>query len=69
MLYFSSLKRLFEVTLATEGVSPQAAARLGFGHLEPAALPEYLAGHLGAQPGLTVGIVRCSAETLPVYRP
>lgn len=69
VLYFNSLKRLFKVTLATEGVSPQAAARLGFNHLEPAALPEYLSRRLGAQPGLTVGIVRCSAETLPVYWP
>jgi nickel-dependent lactate racemase len=69
VLYFSSVKRPFKVTLATEGISREAAHQMGFGHLEPEELAGTIAERLKAQPGLTVGIVRHSAETLPVYRP
>jgi nickel-dependent lactate racemase len=69
VLYFNSVKQPFRVTLVTEGVSREAAQRMGFNHLRPAELPNYLARRLAAEPELTVGIVRNSAETLPLYRP
>jgi nickel-dependent lactate racemase len=69
VLYFNSLKQLFKVTLATEGVSRETAQKMGFEHLGPAELPDYLMRRLTAEPNLTVGIVRHSAETLPLYHP
>ena len=68
-LYFNTLKRSFKVTLATEGIPRDVAQRMGFNRLEPGRLPEYLAHRLEAEPDLTVGIVRHSAETLPLHRP
>lgn len=69
VLYFNSLKQPFKVTLATEGISRETAEKMGFGHIPPADLPGYLARRLSAEPDLTVGILRHSAETLPLYRP
>jgi nickel-dependent lactate racemase len=69
VLYFNSLKRLFQVTLVSKGVSRETARKMGFGHLDPTELLDHLAQRLADEPGLTVGIVRNSAETLPVYQP
>jgi nickel-dependent lactate racemase len=69
VLYFNSVKQPFRVTLVTEGVSRETAQKMGFNHLRPAELPNYVARRLAAEPDLTVGIVRNSAETLPLYRP
>jgi hypothetical protein len=69
VLYFNSLKQSFRVTLATEGISRDAAERMGFGHVVPDQISDYLAHRMTTGPALTVGIVRNSAETLPLYRP
>jgi Lactate racemase N-terminal domain len=69
VLYFNSLKQPFRVTLATEGVSRETAGKMGFKALGPSQLSGYLARRLAAEPNLTVGVVRNSAETLPLYRP
>jgi nickel-dependent lactate racemase len=69
VLYFNSLKQPFRVTLASEGISGETAHKMGFHHVEPAALCDYLARRFAAEPDLTVGIVRHSAETLPLHRP
>jgi nickel-dependent lactate racemase len=69
VLYFNSLKRLFRVTLASEGIPHESAEKMGFGHLEPTELSDYLAHRLEAEPDLTVGILRNSTETLPLHQP
>jgi len=69
VLYFNSLKQPFRVTLTTEGLSRETAVKMGFNHVGPSQLSGYLARRLAAEPNLTVGVVRNSAETLPLYRP
>lgn len=69
VLYFNSLKQPFQVTLVTEGISRDTAQKMGFAHLSPDELAGYLVDRLACEPDLTVGIVRNSAETLPLYRP
>jgi nickel-dependent lactate racemase len=69
VLYFNSVKRPFKVTLVTEGISRDTAHKMGFGYLQPDELASTITERFKAQPGLTVGIVRHSAETLPLYRP
>lgn len=69
VLYFNSVKQPFQVTLVTEGISRATAGKMGFNHLEPAELSDYLANRLVAEPDLTLGILRQSTETLPLYRP
>jgi nickel-dependent lactate racemase len=69
VLYLNSLRQPFRVTLATEGISRDTAERMGFGHIQPADLSDYLARRLTVEPDLTVGILRHSAETLPLHRP
>jgi nickel-dependent lactate racemase len=68
-LYFNSLKQPFRVTLATEGISGDTAEKMGFSHVQPVDLSDYLARRLAAEPELTVGVLRYSAETLPLHRP
>jgi nickel-dependent lactate racemase len=68
-LYRNDVKRHCRVTVASEGVSCETAQEMGFNHIEPAQLSDYLAHRLVAAPGLTVGILRNSAETLPMYQP
>ncbi|MFW6082605.1 MAG: nickel-dependent lactate racemase [Chloroflexota bacterium] len=67
-LYFNSLKHSFSVTLLTDGISPETAQRMGFGHLRPSELSDYLSDRFKDRPDLTVGIVRQSVETLPLCR-
>jgi nickel-dependent lactate racemase len=69
VLYFNSVKRPFKVTLATEGIPRDTAHKMGFNHIEPTGLSEYLARRVAADPDLAVGILRQSTETLPLYRP
>jgi len=69
VLYFNSVKRSFRVTLVSEGIPSAVAQKMGFNHLEPAELLGYLTDRLAAESNLSVGILRHSAEVLPLYKP
>ena len=68
-LYFNTIRRSCRVTLVSEGINRETARRMGFQHVSPAELAGYLARRLAATPGLAVGVVRHSAEILPLHRP
>jgi nickel-dependent lactate racemase len=68
-LYFNTIKKSFRVTLVSEGISTETARKIGLNSVQSSALSDYLARRLAAEPELTVGIVRHSAETLPIYQP
>jgi len=69
VMYFNSAKRLFAVTLVSEGISPAEAGKMGFRHLAPSQLPDYLQRRLDESPEASVGILRDSAEVLPIQEP
>ena len=69
VMYFNSAKRLFAVTLVSEGISPAEAGKMGFRHLVPSQLPDYLQRRLAESPEASVGILRDSTEVLPLQQP
>jgi hypothetical protein len=54
------------VTLVTEGIPPPVCESMGFRHILPAQLNSYLGQQLKNNPKLKIGILRQSAEVLPV---
>jgi nickel-dependent lactate racemase len=54
------------ITLVTEGLSPELCADLGFGHVYPEAFGDYVRQRLASHPDLKIGILRQSAEVLPI---
>jgi lactate racemase len=62
----NDIKAKMQITLVTEGIAPELCARLGFRHVYPADLAAYLSGRLAENPRLKVGILRQSAEVLPI---
>jgi nickel-dependent lactate racemase len=68
-IVLNDLREKMSITLVTEGISPALAARLGCRHVWPADLNQYLQGRLAEEPDLKIGILRQSAEVLPLYRP
>ncbi|MCC7355935.1 MAG: nickel-dependent lactate racemase [Anaerolineae bacterium] len=68
-IVLNDLREKMSITLATEGLSPALAARLGCKHVKPGDLNRYLRERLAQEPGLKIGILRQSAEVLPVFRP
>jgi hypothetical protein len=67
-LAINHIKRLFQVTIVSEGLTPAMAEAMGFRHVAPSALEDYLRGRLAQAPDLRLGVLRQSAEVLPVLR-
>ncbi|MCZ6672810.1 MAG: nickel-dependent lactate racemase [Verrucomicrobia bacterium] len=65
-LYLNSSKRAVNVTLVTEGIPKETVEKLGFRHLRPSDLAEYLTFRLAEDPNATLGIVHNSAEVVPL---
>lgn len=65
-LYFNSAKRMFKVTLVSDGITKETAQKLGFNYVEPANLQAYLDSKVTE--GVSLGIVHNSAETLPIEK-
>lgn len=63
-LYFNSAKRMFNVTIVSEGISRETAVKLGFNYVELSNLQNYLDSKI--KDGTTIGFVHNSAETLPL---
>ena len=68
-IVLNDLREKVSITLATKGLSPALAARLGCRHVGPGELNCYLRDRLAQEPDLKIGILRQSAEVLPVFRP
>lgn len=62
----ADIARKMQITLVTEGISEQLAGQMGFGHCRPASLQKHVDRKLAERPDLQIGILRNSAEILPV---
>ena len=65
-IVFNDIKAKMDITLATEGISPALCQGMGFRHVWPERLAEYVNERLGRKPDLKIGILRQSAEVLPI---
>ena len=65
-LAINHIKRRFQVAVVSEGFTPAMAEAMGFRHVAPDELGVYLRGRLAESPGLRIGLLRQSAEILPV---
>lgn len=65
-IMINDIKDSVRITVVTEGLSPELCASLGFGHVWPDDLNRYVASRLAGNPGLKIGILRQSAEVLPI---
>ena len=54
------------ITVVTEGLSPELCSQLGFRHVWPRELGKYINQRLSQEPNLKIGILRHSAEVLPI---
>jgi len=62
----ANIAKKMRITLVTEGITKQLARRMGFGHQPPHGLQNYVDRRLAAEPDLKIGILRNSAEILPM---
>ncbi|MBE3119348.1 MAG: nickel-dependent lactate racemase [Candidatus Atribacteria bacterium] len=65
-IVINDIKARMDITIASEGLSPELCAQMGFRHVPPAALDSYLYSRLAEDPALKIGILRHSAEVLPI---
>ncbi len=54
------------ITVVTEGLSPALCSQLGFRHVWPKEFGTYIKQRLSQEPNLKIGIMRHSAEVLPI---
>jgi len=65
-LVLNDIKAKMAITLVTEGIPPETCRAMGFGHVLPDQLDEYVRQRLGREPSLRIGILHESAEVLPI---
>jgi hypothetical protein len=68
-IVFNDIKARFNITLATEGLSPELCQSMGFRHVWPDELDTYLSQRVREAPDTRIGILRQSAEVLPILTP
>jgi nickel-dependent lactate racemase len=66
VLYFNSAKKGFNITLVSEGVSEEITRKLGFNHIYPKDLQDYINQRMFEDSDRKLGIIHNSAETLPI---
>ena len=65
-IVLNDIKNKMGITIVSEGLSPELCQALGFGHVWPKRLAEYIGQRLNEEPGLKVGVMRQSTELLPI---
>jgi nickel-dependent lactate racemase len=65
-IVINDIKTKMGITIASEGLSPELCNQMGFKHIPPEALNDYIQSRLAEDPKLKVGILRHSAEVLPI---
>lgn len=68
-IVLNDIKAKMAITLVTEGLAPDICQAMGFRHLLPDQLAEYVRRRLEAEPSLEIGILHESAEVLPILPP
>lgn len=62
----ANIAKKMRITLVTEGITRQLAKRMGFAHQPPHGLQDHIDRRIAAEPNLKIGILRNSAEILPI---
>jgi nickel-dependent lactate racemase len=65
-IMLNDIKEKRKITLATRGLRPEICRKMGFGHVDPNRINEYLRQRLLEKPNMKIGIIHQSAEVLPV---
>jgi len=68
-IVINDIRAKMAISLLSRGIPAEKCRRLGFTYIEEDGLQEYLAGRLRQQPGLKIGILRHSADVLPLCGP
>jgi nickel-dependent lactate racemase len=68
-IVINDIKEKLSITVVSEGLSPELCASMGFRHVPPEELGKYVKERLTKQPDLKIGIIRKSAEVLPILEP
>ena len=65
-IVLNDIKDKMSMTLVTEGISPAVCQGMGFRHVWPDGLGEYISQRVRENPGIKIGVLRQSAEVLPI---
>jgi lactate racemase len=65
-IVINDIKAKMQLTIASEGLSPELCAAMGFHHVAPNDLGRYVFTRLNQNPKLKIGILRQSAEVVPI---
>jgi nickel-dependent lactate racemase len=65
-IVINDIKAKMQLTIASEGLSPELCAAMGFRHVIPNELGKYIRVRLNQNPNLKIGILRHSAEVVPI---
>lgn len=68
-IVLNDIKDRMSIALATEGISPALCQSMGFRHVGPDELSQYMSQRLSEAPDMKIGILRQSAEVLPILEP
>jgi lactate racemase len=65
-IVINDIRSKMDITVASEGLSPDTCRQLGLKHIFPGQLDSYVRGRLAENPDLKIGIMRHAAEILPL---
>ena len=68
-IVINDIKKKMHITVVSEGLTPELCQAMGFRHVALEDLASYLRERLAQQPNLKIGILRQSAEVLPILQP
>lgn len=67
-IMINHIKRLFTITIVSEGLTPEMARAMGFKHVSPKSLKDYIGKWTSQMPQGKIGILRQSTELLPILQ-
>ena len=65
-IVLNDIKAKMQLTIASEGLSSELCAAMGFRHVAPNDLGNYIRARLSQNPNLKIGVLRHSAEVVPI---
>jgi nickel-dependent lactate racemase len=68
-IVINDIRARMSISLLSRGISPEKCQRLGFTFVPEDGLDEFIAARIRQQPGIKIGILRQSADLLPLCGP
>jgi hypothetical protein len=65
-IVINNIKEKMQITVVSEGLVPPLCAAMGFRHVHPDAFAGYIRARLTENPALKIGVLRHSAEVMPI---